>query len=179
MNDGEVRFTTFRPSFNVHRSNFDVSLANLKMFKASLEMTGAIVVTGRILQGKEARRHIALLVHVAVNRFNKTPRSNRDRTISKERCAIAYQNKFAQSKQWSTLIRQAIKAYANVKHAAKQTMTQDDYEPTPRGKAKDPYETEFTRIIKRVGLRHFERILRDAKTNEPFIDNLISDAIIA
>jgi hypothetical protein len=172
MKDGTVRVTKVRPSYNIHRSNIDVDLAKLKMYRASMAINGFVVNAGEILRGDEAKKFIAGLVHSKVNKLSALPVSKRDRLIANERIAIAINNGFNHKLQWSTLIGKACEAFTICKKNAKSA-------PDAQAYPNETYIACFVSMIERIGLKRFELILRDADVRTAGDRSCIDNAILS
>lgn len=178
MDNGKVRIAKSRPSHGIHRSDIDVALARLKMYKSSLLVNGFIVNGNTILRDSAAKKYMAKSVHLAINKFIDAPRSSRERTMAKERCSIAYNNGFVRHSSWSTLINYATEAFVLVKLEANSVKSKEDVEKSAKRKL-NPYVAEFSKIVKRVGLFRFEQVLRKVETSDYSVNELISEAILA
>jgi len=178
MKDGSIRMASFRPSSNIHRSNIDVTLARMKMYRTSLDVNGFIVDSTQILRGNAAKKFIAHRVHLSINSFDVRPMSKRERLIAKERCAIAYTNLFQPNKQWSTLVKQACVAFTLVKAESRCYVTAESLNLSKQHSQNCSYVCEFKRIVHRVGLERFEQVLRGVGSNDYLINTAISDALV-
>ena len=177
MNNGKVRITKSRPSSGIHRSNIDVALARLKMYKTSLSLNGFIVNGNTILRGDAARKCIVKSVHLSVDKFNDLPRSSRERTLAKERCATGYINGFARHTSWSSLAHYAADAFILVK--AEANMDKPKRSGIEQAPKVNHYVAEFARIVKRVGLFRFEKVLRSVETIDYSVNAKIEEALLS